>query len=142
MSPLSDEAKKLYHNSAALLFAASALSATERQQFKTLGEMLGTHWDRDTIEAMFTATQPGKGKRQAPNEIVIPHLLGVNPKLQDYLRKRFGSSQGIRPPSWYKDVDRKEVVEGFDMDRHDFINLAGRLTPLIPKDYLKNMGYG
>lgn len=103
--------------------------------------MLGTHWDRDTIEAMFATTKPGKAGKQAPDEIVIPHLLGVNPQLQDYLRKRFGNTSGIRPPSWYHDVDRAEVVEGFDMDRHDFVNLAGRLTPLIPQDYLKSMGH-
>jgi hypothetical protein len=122
------------------MFTASALHSNEQKKFKSLGEILGTHWDRETVEAMFAS--PKKGKTKPVDEIVIPLLLGSNPKIQDYLRKRFGRLKGIKPPSWYENVNRSEVVEGYDMDRDKFINLAGMFTPLIPQNYLEKLGYG
>lgn len=123
------------------MFTASALHSNEQKKFKSLGGVLGTHWDRETVEAMFAAPDK-KAEAKPVDEIIIPLLLGSNPKIQDYLRKRFGRLKGIRPPSWYEQTDRSEVVEGYDMERDKFVKLAGMFTRHIPQDYLEKIGYG
>jgi len=115
-----------------MLFAASAQQSIEERQLKRLGEMLGTYWTRESVEAMMAT---GPEPREARKDLLIPLLLGMAPQLDEYLRKSFGNTRGISPPDWYRRVDRSQVVEGSAMPRDDFVKLASMFTGLIPKSY-------
>lgn len=134
LSPLSDEAQKLYRNSPALIFSATALREVEQEQFDKLGELLGTTWTREQVEAMIRPPDGRPGKPRS--RLIIPHLIGSNPKLLEFVRKSFGSSRGIDPPDWYSGSEN--VVEGWDMDRQDFIRLASIFTPMIDSSRLNH----
>ena len=116
-----------------MLFASHALSSVERERLERLGELLGTTWTRERAEAL---TKPDTRRRETdrkPRErLVIPLLPGINPKVLDLISKSFGSSHGIDAPEWYRQ-DRGEVVEGFELPRDKFLQLANLFTPLIPK---------
>jgi len=79
---------------------------------------------------MFSAPQPGK--QEPLRQLMIPFLLGMNPELQDYLKKQFGSALGINPPKWYAE-DPGNVVEGIEMGWEDFVEMAHLFTPYIPE---------
>lgn len=135
LSPISAEAKKLYENSSALLFAASAQRDVEESSFQKLGEILGVYWTRDTVDAMMNpkvGTKRSKGPRK---DLLVPLALVMQPKLQDFIRDTFGSVGGISAPDWYQDENKAEVVEGYEMKRQDFINLASMFTGLIPRNF-------
>jgi len=117
-----------------LFFAASAQNDVETRQLRKLGEMLGTYWTRETVQAMFSdeTTKPA-GREQRLEHMVLPLLLGIQPEIQDFLRKRFGTGKGVVPtPEWYRQ-NPGEVVEGWDQSREEFINMASMFTRLIPK---------
>jgi hypothetical protein len=117
-----------------MLFAASAQHDIEEKSVYKLGEMLGVYWTREAVDAMFS-TQKGGEHRAPRKDLLIPLLLGMQPKLQDFIKDSFGSSRGISAPDWYDNTDHSEVVEGYSMNRRDFINLASLFTGLIPKDF-------
>ena len=116
-----------------MFFAASAQEDVEKRQLRKLGAMLGTYWTREAVQAMFSHEKAGKG-REKTDHLVTPLLLTMQPELQDYLRKQFGSEKGISPPGWYK-KDPGEVVEGWEQSREEFIKMAGMFTGLVPKSY-------
>lgn len=119
-----------------MLFAASAQHSIEERQFKRLGEMLGVYWTREAVDAMMAPSTESSTPRQ---DLLIPLLLGMAPQLDEYLRKSFSAARGITPPSWYKGVDKSQIIEGYTMPREDFIKLASMFTGLIPQDYAKKM---
>lgn len=130
MSPLSEDAKKLYRNTPALFFTAQAQADVEQRQVKQLGGLLGVYWTQEDVQALFAAPQQGK-KREPLQRLMIPFLLGMQPNLQDYLKKQFGSALGIHPPKWYAE-DPGDVVEGIEMGWEDFVEMAHLFTPFIP----------
>jgi len=116
-----------------MFFAASAQTDVECRQLRKLGEILGTYWTRESVQAMFS-TDKAQGKKERLEHLMIPHLLGVQPEIQDWLRSQFGSDQGISPPEWLQS-NPSELVETYDMPRDEFINVASMFTGLIPKNY-------
>ena len=137
MSPLSDEAQKLYHNSPALLFTATAQYANEQQTIDSIAELLGVSWKRADVDAMFAPTDP-KERRTRKEKVFIPLLLGMQPKIQDFLKDTFGTSIGSQAPEWYTG-DQDEMVEGWEMDRDAFVKIASIFTGHIPTDYLSKI---
>lgn len=134
LSPLSDEAQKLYRNAPAMLFCSHALRDVDARRFEQLGEMLGTHWTRESAMQLTQQDKPKRGSEPTkPREkLVIPLLLGTKPEMVEFIGKAFGSPHGIDAPEWYRQ-DHGEVVEAFDMDRDKFMKIAGMFTPLIAK---------
>jgi hypothetical protein len=125
----------LYENSSALLFAASAQQNIEELSFQKLGEILGVYWTRDTVDAMMNPKVGTKRPKGPRKDLLVPLALIMQPKLQDFIRDTFGSAGGISAPGWYQEEDKDEVVEGYEMKRQDFINLASMFTGLIPRNF-------
>lgn len=61
--------------------------------------------------------------RKAPDEVMVPLAFWINGGAQEWLQNTFGSSQ---KPDWVEG----EVVEGFEMDREAFIQMASMFAPL------------
>ncbi|KKN20149.1 hypothetical protein LCGC14_0938600 [marine sediment metagenome] len=115
-----------------MLFTSAALQDVERKQFDQLGELLGTTWTRERVQALMSKEPPARdqqGKTKPRERLVIPMLMGINAKILDFVTKSFGGEHGIDAPGWYK-KDHGEIVEGYDMPRDEFIRLASMFTPL------------
>jgi len=93
--------------------------------------MLGTYWTRESVQALTSPEDP-RGRREPRSSMMLPLLLGMKPQLEEFLVKSFGNNLGISAPDWYRE-DQGEVVEGFDMPRDEFIQLASMFTGVIPK---------
>jgi len=124
LSPLSEEAKKLYHNVHALLFLDVIRLESEKEKLRALGKMLGTYWTRDLVNEMFRAK---KGTRAGSlEEIMIPLALWQAPEMGDYLLKLFADNKtGVDAPSW---AAKEEVVNCFDLPREKFLEIASLFT--------------
>ena len=117
-----------------MLFTSHALHDAEHRRFERLGEMLGTTWTREQAMALIHQDEhkPGDPVPEPRERLVIPHLVGVNPKLVEFIGKAFGSPHGIDAPEWYQQ-NHGEVVDGYAMPKSEFIKLASMFTSLITK---------
>jgi hypothetical protein len=99
---------------------------------RSLGSLLGAYWTREQVEGLFVTDQPGR-QRKPLQELITPVTMMLSEgQMTDWLKKQFGASMGMTSPEWLKH-HRGEVVEGYAMDRDDFIRMAGIFTPLIPR---------
>jgi len=115
-----------------MLFATHAARMVDRDRINELGELLGIVWTRESANALSNPSPEDRKDRKPRTRMVIPLLPAMQPKIIDVIQKGFGKQYGIDPPDWFL-RNHENVVEGYDMPRDQFVQMAGLVTPLIPE---------
>jgi hypothetical protein len=98
----------------------------EEEEWKRLGTILGTHWTRESVAALFGQ---GRGRKQL-EKISLPLAFVIQPGAQDMLKGMFGRPSHLDAPDG---THPEDIVEGWDMSREQFQQVAGGSAWTIPK---------
>jgi len=93
--------------------------------------MLGVHWTREQVQAM--AVGKDKQSAVAPNEMMIPLAMGVNPDLMEGLKKAFrvvGGRSQIGGGEYMPGAG-EQVVELGDLPREEWAQWIQGATPHV-----------
>jgi hypothetical protein len=113
-----------------LLWTDYYLHKENEDSFDRLADILGTRWTRDQVNQIFN----GEIKRETSDVLSVPLSFIIQPEFQEALKGMFGSKHGIDAPEWVKKV---EVVEGWDIPRDQFTQLARGASVVIPVEQFR-----
>ena len=113
------------------MFSTYGLDDIERSRFRELGRHLGTYWTKEAVDKMFNNESGGEQLDAATTPLAMMLCQG---NFQEYVQGLFGSPMGIKPPDWYRNTPRTEVVEMFNTPRAKFQQMSSVFTGFIPKE--------
>lgn len=141
LSPYDHRFTELSNNDMMLSFVAYWLGEAEDSALDKLGNMLGTEWTREQVEALSKKpTSEDQFKNAKRENMSLPLILGINPEVSDMLMRSFGvSKDGTNVAGGdYKPQAGEEIVkldEGFS--KEEFLRFA-KMAPVISDDPKQN----
>ena len=121
----------------------------EDQQFKRLGQMLGTYWDEDSLDKLFAQDDDDRlrelekeeglpswlGTKKKSKDISLPLSIVIQPNLTEALKKGYSNRHGINAPGWAVDASKEgQLADVFSWKPEEFVRFVKSVVaPVAPR---------